>query len=68
MFSLADLKGESGSSVFPKSKKRLEKGSIPTIHAANEPEQKESVSERSHRQVRAYNFYIVFINFSLRLT
>ena len=72
MFSLADLEGESGSSSFAKSKRRLEKGSVPTIHAANEPEQKESVSERSHRQVRApvvpaHNFYTAFINFSLRL-
>ena len=67
MFSLADLEGDSGSSSFAKSKRRLENGSIPTIHAANEPEQKESVSERSHRQVRAYNFYTVYINFSLRL-
>ena len=52
MFSLADLESESGSSSMTKSKRRLEKGSIPTIHAANEPPQKESVSERCHRQVR----------------
>jgi len=58
MFSLADLEGESGSSsTKSKSKRRLEKGSIPTIHAANEPPQKESISERSHRQVRAKGLY-----------
>ena len=47
MFSLAYLEGQSGSSSFTKSKRRLEKGSVPTIHAANEPEQKESVSDKS---------------------
>ena len=37
MFSLADLKGESGSSSFAKLKRRLEKGSIPTINAQTNP-------------------------------
>lgn len=58
MFSLADLGG--GSSSMTKSKRRLEKGSIPTIHAANEPQQKESDSERSRRQVSSIHVYAVF--------